>query len=265
MRKIPAMRILLMVCTGLLSSPLPVLPQSQDTSRTAILKKTSDALVKEDSTKSLPQITMPRYRTAPVKQRTFGLEVSNHTRAGDIKYEDPTAKLNRSLIDEIKIFPKPSLPLETGKTPVEDPLPIRDYILPTREEYEVLKILWLKEDVMDTTIYSCFDSMMSLTMGRLNTILGNMTKKRLVSREQVSPRLEFNAFGVPIEMSPKNIRNRVYAYHSLVDMEKLKHFIDAAHYEAGQDSGYLKQKKMKAAQEDSELLNELRYKRLLEQ
>ena len=209
-------------------------------------------------------MTMPRYRTAPMKQQTFRLEMSNRTRAGDIKYEDPTAKLNRTLTDEIKIFPKPPLSLEAGKTPVEDPLPLRDYILPAREEYEVLKILWLKEDVMDTTIYSCVDTTMNITMARLNLILENMTKKRLVSREQVSQRLEFNAFGVPIEMSRKNVKNRVYSYHSLVDREKLKHFIDAAHFEVSQDSGYLKQKKMKAAQEDSELLNELRYKRVPE-
>ena len=258
------MRILQLNSAVLLCCAIPVLPQSRDTSRAAILKKASDSLVKEDSAKSLPQMTMPRYRTAPMKQQTFRLEMSNRTRAGDIKYEDPTAKLNRTLTDEIKIFPKPPLSLEAGKTPVEDPLPLRDYILPAREEYEVLKILWLKEDVMDTTIYSCVDTTMNITMARLNLILENMTKKRLVSREQVSQRLEFNAFGVPIEMSRKNVKNRVYSYHSLVDREKLKHFIDAAHFEVSQDSGYLKQKKMKAAQEDSELLNELRYKRVPE-
>jgi hypothetical protein len=263
MRKCPAIRIPLLM-SALLCCTFQVHPQEEDTSRAAILKKATDALVKEDSVKSLPQITMPRYRMAPMKQQTFRLEVSNRTRTGDIKYEDPTAKLNRAVTDEIRIFPKPPLSLDTGKIPVGDPLPIRDYILPTREEYEVLKILWLKEDVMDTTIYSSFDNTLNITMSHLNAVLESMAKKRLVSREQVSPRLEFNAFGVPIEMSPKNIKNRVYAYHSLVDREKLQHFIDAAHYEVSQDSGVLKQKRLKSAQKDSTLLNDLRIRSLMD-
>jgi hypothetical protein len=264
MRISPAIRIPLLSWSVLLCCTFQVFPQEEDTSRTAILKKSADTLVKEDSVKSLPQITMPRYRMAPIKQQKFRLEVSNRTRAGDIKYEDPTAKLNDDVRDEIKIFPRPPLSLEAGKIPVDEPLPIREYVLPTREEYEVLKILWLKENVMDTTIYSCIDTSVNLTMSLLNDILARMTGKRLVSREQVSPRLEFNAFGVPIEMSPKNIRNRVYAYHSLVDREKLQHFIDAAHYEVSQDSGVLKQKRLKSAQKDSTLLNDLRIRSLMD-
>jgi len=87
-----------------------------------------------------------------------------------------------------------------------------------------------------------------------------MAHKGLVSREMVSARFEFNAFGIPIEMSDLNRKNRMFAYRSLVDKTKMKYFINAKHYEATQDSSVLKNDNLKAVRQDSTLLKDLNSK-----
>ncbi len=141
--------------------------------------------------------------------------------------------------------------------PQPKPLPFRNYFLPSREEMAVLEILWAKEHVQDTTIYSCLDTVLNITMMDLNQLLEGMTRKGLVSRKIVSPRNEFNAFGVLIEMSPQNRRNRVYEYRSLVDKELMRSFIDAHYYLFRRDSSIVKLKRLEAARNDSTLLPEL--------
>jgi len=216
----------------------------------------------QDTVRKLPRITMPAYRSTPRQQKTIGVHV-NASRSTDIRY-DLTDPSPGSVSDEIRIFP------ELQFKPLNEPLAERkklknkDYILPTHEEYEILKTLWLKEDVMDTTIYTCLDSSLNLTMSMLNQFLNEMTGKNLITRRQVSPRLEFNAFGVPIEMSRKNMRNTVYIYHSSVDQTKLKHFINAAAYEVKLDSNYLKHPKLTSAQQDAKLLDSLNNKMLID-
>ncbi len=140
------------------------------------------------------------------------------------------------------------------------PLPFRNYIIPSRAELGILEILWAKEDVQDTTIYSCLDTVMNITMMDLNQLLEGMTRKGFVSRKIVSPRNEFNAFGVLIEMSSKNRRNRVYEYHTLVDRELMRSFIDANAFLFKQDSSIVNHKKLKAARNDSTLLKDLNRK-----
>ena len=82
MRKTPAMSTLHLIGAAFLCCPIAVFPQDEDTSRTAILKIKPDVIVKQDTVKSLPKITMPQYRMAPIKRRAFGLDISNRTRAG---------------------------------------------------------------------------------------------------------------------------------------------------------------------------------------
>jgi predicted transcriptional regulator len=261
------MKTLLLIPVLLLNMlPVPARAQNPDTSAVpALLKKQPDAsIVTQDTVKEPLRITMPAYRGVPVRNNTFRLDAGMRTRAGDIKYDNPTDRLQKPPAGDIKIFPEHPMPPGALKMPDAEPLKLQDYTLPTKDEYEVLRILWLKEDVMDTTIYSCVDSSMNVTYSGLSRILDDMTRKGLVVRQQVSPRFEFNAFGVPIEMSRKNIRNKVYAYHSLVDREKLKHFIDAAQYEVSQDPDALKQRKLKAAQQDAGLLDSLNRKSLMD-
>ncbi len=94
----------------------------------------------------------------------------------------------------------------------------------------------------------------------LNQLLAGMSIKGFVSRKIVSPRNEFNAFGVLIEMSSKNRRNRVYEYHTLVDRELMRSFIDANAFLFKQDSSIVNHKKLKAARNDSTLLKDLNRK-----
>lgn len=146
--------------------------------------------------------------------------------------------------------------------PKEPPPPLlpRDYLLPTRQELDILEILWTKEDVMDTTIYSCLDITLLITMEDLNRLLEKMTRKGLVARKQVSPRHEFNAFGVLIEMSPQNRRNRIFAYHSNVDRELMRKFINANAYLYENDSTIVNLNQLQAVKNDSTLLQDLNAK-----
>jgi len=159
-----------------------------------------------------------------------------------------------------------STPLLVPVTPINpqkeisQPLPFRNYIIPTRAELDILEILWAKEDVQDTTIYSCLDTVMNITMMDLNQLLERMTQKGFVSRKIVSPRNEFNAFGVLIEMSPQNRRNRVYEYKTLVDRDLMRSFIDANAFLFKQDSSIVNHKRLEAARNDSTLLKDLNRK-----
>ncbi len=140
------------------------------------------------------------------------------------------------------------------------PLPFRNYIIPTRAELDVLEVLWAKEEVQDTTIYTCLDTTMNITMLDLNKLLEGMARKGFVSRKIVSPRNEFNVFGNLIEMSPKNRRNRVYEYHTLVDRDLMRTFIDANAFLFKQDSSIVNLKLLDAARKDSTLLKDLNRK-----
>jgi hypothetical protein len=137
------------------------------------------------------------------------------------------------------------------------PLPFYEYSIPTRQELDVLEILWVREDVMDTTIYSTLDSSAQLTMMDLQTVLERMASKGFLSRKLVSPRFEFNAFGIMIEMSSTNRRNRVFEYRSKVDEATMKRFIDANAFLYKNDKSIVNYQRLQAARTDSTLLDDL--------
>ncbi len=172
----------------------------------------------------------------------------------------PTKRLNYEMTGDYLTPLFPIVPFEKSPEDGSRLLSIHDYFLPTRQELDILEILWIHEDVMDTTIYSCLDYKMNITMALLNRLLNTMHRKGLVRRKQVSPRFEFNAFGVLIEMSPTNIRNRVYSYNSNVDRDLMRRFIDANAYLFKEDSSIVDQDRLRAAREDSTLLNDLNFK-----
>lgn len=174
-----------------------------------------------------------------------------------------------NLPDRKNYYPEPdkNIPLLIPITPLDasqpihfQPLPMKDYVIPTRAELDILEILWAKENVMDTTIYSCLDTTMNISMEDLNDLLESATKKKLIRRKIVSPRSEFNFFGVMIEMSPHYIRNRVYEYHSNVDRDLMRTFIDANSFLFNEDSSIIDQKLFEAVRNDSLLLKDLNNK-----
>ncbi|MBN1154667.1 hypothetical protein JXB12_07065 [candidate division KSB1 bacterium] len=172
----------------------------------------------------------------------------------------PTTRYDYELTNE---YLQPMInvtPLIIPENTIIKPLSIFDYSIPTRQELDVLQLLWLKQDVCDTTIYSCLDTTLNMTMEDLNGLLEKMTRKGFLQRELVSPRNEFNAFGVLIEMSSLNRHNRVYSYKTNIDRDLMRKFVDANAYLFREDSTIVRQKHLQAARHDSTLLRDLNKK-----
>lgn len=216
---------------------------------------------------SLPMPSMPPLPRLRQNAQSFSIDVSSRYRSSHPEESTNWDALN--IPPDRKPYPflppdpallVPVTPLQHPLNEISKPLALRDYVLPTRAELDILELLWLKDNVQDTTLYSCLDTTMTITMEDLNRLLEGMTRKGLVSRKIVSPRHEFNAFGVLIEMSAQNRRNRIYEYHSLVTRDLMRTFIDANAYLFTRDSSIVNQKQLAAAQKDSSLLLELNRK-----
>ena len=169
----------------------------------------------------------------------------------------PTNRFDYHLTNEYLTPMVDIVPLIVPEKSILKPLSIVDYSIPTRQELDVLQILWLKENVCDTTLYSCLDPASNMTMEDLNVLLEKMTGKGYLQREIVSPRHEFNAFGVLIEMSPQNRRNRIYSYKTNLDRDLMRKFVDANSYLFREDSTIINQKHLRSARYDSTLLRDL--------
>jgi len=208
--------------------------------------------------------TMPLLPSPKNNKRTIHFDIGSHYRA--THPEEATNWDASNLPDRQTNYPIPTenvpllipiTPLNNSQPIIFQPLPMKDYLIPTRAELDILEILWVKEDVQDTTIYSCLDTTLNITMEDLNELLETVTKKKLVRRKIVSPRCEFNLFGVMIEVSPSNIRNRVYEYHSNVNRDLMRTFIDANSYLFSEDSSIINRKLFEAVRKDTSLLNDL--------
>ncbi|MDZ7319325.1 MAG: hypothetical protein ONB11_09240 [candidate division KSB1 bacterium] len=211
---------------------------------------------------SLPPL--PRLRQ---NEQSFSVDVGSRYRS--LHPEESTNWDALNLPPNHKFYPNslpdqpwlmPVTPWQSAQNVISKPLALRDYVLPTRAELDILELLWIKDNVQDTTLYSCLDTTMAITMEDMNRLLEGMIRKGLVSRKIVSPRHEFNAFGVLIEMSAQNRRNRIYQYHALVSRDLMRTFIDANAYLFTRDYSIVNQKQLAAAQKDSSLLLELNRK-----
>lgn len=209
------------------------------------------------------RVTMPMYGLSD-KQTRFGfkIDIDNRLFSDPLKenWTDirlPANGTNYNLDYYFFRQLNPILPMPVSSDKPEKPLSIFNYNLPSREELDILELLWIKDDVTDTTIYSCLDTTMNITFELLNRLLEKMTDKDLLSRKIVSPRYEFNAFGLLIEMSAKNRRNRIYEYHCRVNRETMKKFVDANAFLFRDDSSIINIKQLRAARDDSTLLRDL--------
>lgn len=217
--------------------------------------------------RNLPTPTMLPLPRMKDNQQSFSIDVGNHYRSSRPEEFTNWDALNRPPDRYDYPFIREMPPLLVPVTPQVDPqqriikpLLARDYMIPTRPELEILEIIWTKEDVMDTTIYSCLDTTLNITMEDLNRLLAKMTNKGFVSRKIVSPRHEFNLFGNLIEMSPTNRRNRIYEYHSLVNRNLMRTFIDANYFLFRNDSSILDKRAFQMIEKDSTLLKDLNVK-----
>jgi hypothetical protein len=250
-----------LICIGFAQS----IDSTQAQQDTTLLDTTrSSIILKKKAPLFLP--TMPQLPRMKEDKASINLDIRSQNRSGrpeeSTNYDAmnlPPDRYDYPLQREYAPILVPVTPINPQKD-ILKPLPFSSYILPNRAELEVLDILWAKEDVQDTTIYSCLDTVLNITMMDLNQLLEGMTRKGLVSRKIVSPRNEFNAFGVLIEMSPTNRRNRIYEYHTLVDRELMQSFIDANNFLFKRDSSIVNFKGLEAAKKDSTLLNDLNKK-----
>jgi hypothetical protein len=216
---------------------------------------------------SLQMPTMPQLPGMRENKQSIHFDIGSNYRASRPDESTNWDALNKPPDRYDYPFQKQNQPLLIPVTPLIDPqknfikpLPLRDYIIPTRAELDILELLWVKDDVQDTTIYSCLDTTINIMMEDLNRLLEGMADKNLVSRKIVSPRNEFNAFGILIEMSPQNRRNRIYEYHTLVNREFMRTFIDANIFLFRQDSSIINHQQLEAARKDSTLLKDLNRK-----
>lgn len=223
-------------------------------------------VIKDKNSQMLP--TMPAIPTLSEKQGVINFDIRSQylarepehatnfdamNKPGSYKYESPYR-------EPVSLPNIPITPLEVPEPPFYNPLHSRDYVLPTRQEVDILEVLWAKENVMDTTIYSCLDTAMNVTFEDLNKLMEGMAEKGLVSRRIVSPRNEFNVFGFLIEMSSTNLRNRIYEYRSNVDRELMKTFVDANAFLFSEDKSIVDLRQLRAAKKDSSLLRDLNVK-----
>jgi len=166
-----------------------------------------------------------------------------------------------------KILPSPII--SQNKKFGQKSFPLNKYELPTKEEFDVLSVLWKKGNITGPTIYSESDASLKITFESLRKLLKKMTKKGWLDRKQVSPsqyftfQLQGEELPFKIEMSQKNRRNRVYLYHSNVEYDKMKNFILANAYNIEVDSSIMYTEKLKAARNDTNLIEYLRNKILL--
>jgi len=266
MRKNIQIVFILLLTSKIVFSQQPDSLKAKQDSTNIKTDQSQSLVIKKKSTLKLP--TMPQLPTLSEKNHTIHFDIRSQylkkhpeeatnwdalNKPGSYKYTTP----GRDLV----IKPTMSLtPLEVPDKPFYNPLPLSDYVIPTRKELDILEILWAKENVMDTTIYSCLDTTMNVTFMDLNRLMAEMSKKGLVSRRIVSPRNEFNLFGVLIEMSPTNRRNRIYEYRSNVDRDLMRRFVDANAYLFSEDSSIVNLKQLRAARKDSSLLRDLNVK-----
>ncbi|MBN2013357.1 hypothetical protein JW960_28760 [candidate division KSB1 bacterium] len=233
-----------------------------DTTQTILKQKSS--LLKPENRPMLMKPTLPPMEISE-KQKRMQFDVAPRTNnivePGDAaNYDALKMPTSRGDYDLPENYIPPLIPITPIEPKREDkflPLPFNEYSIPTREELDVLEILWAKEDVMDTTIYSTLDPDAKLTMEDLQKLLEGMATKGFISQKMVSPRFEFNAFGIPIEMSMTNRRNRVYEYRSKVDEATMKRFIDANAFLYQDDKSIVNHQRLQAARHDSTLLNDL--------
>ena len=246
-----------------------VIGQSIDSSKirqdTTLIDTTQASIVLKKKTPLLIP-TMPQFPRMTEDKKSIHFDISRHYKASRPEEITNYDALNKPPDRYDYPLQRESTPILVPVTPINPqkeilkPLPFRNYTIPTRAELDVLEILWTKENVQDTTIYSCLDTTLNIMMMELNQLLNGMTRKGFVSRKIVSPRNEFNAFGVLIEMSPLNRKNRVYEYHTLVDLELMRSFIDANAFLFKQDSSIVNLKRLEAARNDSTLLKDLNRK-----
>lgn len=113
---------------------------------------------------------------------------------------------------------------------------IRELPLPSPLEIDVLSLLWTHGPSTGTELFLQLDSaaLAALTAEQFWNVLHRMAERGFVSERIISPQLimtfAIGPFAVPVEMSPKNLKNREYLYKPLVDQKEMLSYLLAQNY-----------------------------------
>lgn len=113
---------------------------------------------------------------------------------------------------------------------------IKNLPLPTLLEVDVLYMLWTDGPSTGPELFAKLDSsaLVATTADMFWQAMHRMAERGFVAEKIVSPQLTMNfAIGpvaVPVEMSSKNLKNRVYEYKPLVDEDEIFSYLVAKNY-----------------------------------
>ncbi len=112
---------------------------------------------------------------------------------------------------------------------------VRLDFIPSKVQIHALSTLWQRGKATQLDLYAELDSTFHMTMADLERELAMLEKKGVIDRKIISPRNEL-VIGIgpiplpPVEMSPKNKRNRVYLYSPRLEKEQMSHYLQAQFY-----------------------------------
>jgi len=120
--------------------------------------------------------------------------------------------------------------------------------IPTQNQIIALKILFNKKEASQIDLYKSLDFRSPVTAKLFDKELSQLVDKGFLKRKKVSPQLIFNMFGVPIEMSSKNIKNPIYKYETCISRPQIITFL--------QSQLFLLEEKLAKSQKDIAVIKE---------
>lgn len=106
--------------------------------------------------------------------------------------------------------------------------------LPTKDELNILNLLWKSGTISGPEIYANLPASVHLTAEMLWNKLDAMARTGFVDAKQISPQHTFTLatpfFTIPIEISSKNRKNKVFQYKARVDRRELWEYLEAQRY-----------------------------------
>ncbi len=123
--------------------------------------------------------------------------------------------------------------------------PKLDFI-PTQAELEALELIWKHHRITGQNIYAQMDTSIKMSKQDMDRILSALVDRGILKRKIVSPEYKVMLFVAEVEVSSKNLRNRVYEYEPLLPRDDMKRFLNALYYQlkTGQDAEFVKDSKI---------------------
>jgi len=99
--------------------------------------------------------------------------------------------------------------------------------IPSKNQIIALKLLFRNKNSSQIDLYKSLDFNFPVTAELFNKELSQLVDKGFLKRKKISPQLIFNMFGVPVEISPQNIKNPIYEYKPGISQTQILTFLQA--------------------------------------